>query len=448
MCQRLVFFMIAVLLSPLLVGAEPAPEPVPMVEPVAEQSEEAKEPENEEAKTPEPAPEPVPEPHPEEPEPVAAPKVMMPEPAPIAKVMPKMPVSPVPAVPQVAPEGVAAKMISTATPVVSRAVATVTSPIHITDVSDKDIATGLDTLNVDSGGNWLEKRIWYQKSEQLFEVIRATVAKVVDLRMAFVRDVNQVGHQIDEFYESVSFQKGELDEMLSMVQMALQNQEAVRGGDLSSAERNLKQKVADETIQFEAISKDLKTIDELDEQIDKTMMKAFKEIDTCRSLETRAWSNFKEIGLELDDKKARVLYYEMENFHKNIEQKLTYLNGNLLPYLQSQLIGKVTQTIGQINTTVQGLKTQGLDLKTLLEKDEKGDLLILKEREKAKEQADLQAQKVKVPKQVAEEAWYSPILNVLHPIFEKIQEWICIVLCCVQCVLCKIKCWVCQLFGR
>src|SRR3990167_6048149 len=140
------------------------------------------------------------------------------------------------------------------------------------------------------------------------------------------------------------------------------------------------------------------------------MMKAFKEIDTCRGLETRAWNNFKEIGLELDDKKARVLYYEMENFHKNIEQKMTYLQSNLLPYLQNQLVSKVDETMNQIRANIQTLDGKGLSLKTILQKDEKGDLLILKEREALQEKEMQDAYKAKMAAEAKAKAaglWYN-----------------------------------------
>lgn len=368
----------------------------------------------------------------------------------VAHVMPKMPVSPIHAKEDTSAftTHVEPKVVTTsAPPIVSKSIS---APVQVVDVHE-EASSGLDTLNVDSGGNWLEKRIWYQKSEQLFEVIRANVQKAADLRMKFVHAVNQVGHQIDEFYQSNSFQKGEIDEMLSSVLQALANQTEVRGGDLSSSERSLKAKVQAEQKQFESMSKDLKLIDDLDEQIDKTMMKAFKEIDVCRGLETRAWNNFKEIGLELDDKKARVLYYEMENFHKNIEQKIDYLQNNLLHYLQNQLISKVNDTMTQIKTSSQDLDSKGLSLKTLLAKDEQGDLIILKEREKmqekeAEKEALAQVKTAKAPLTWYEKLW-NGFVNLVQPVTCKIYEWVCIILCCVKSVLCKIQQWICAIFG-
>jgi hypothetical protein len=389
-------------------------------------------------------------------EPVAPiePKIVTPE---VPKVMPTVSVSPVQPENQakIMTPGIAPKMITAPTPIVSRSIS---SPVQIVDVPD-DEQKGLDTLNIDSSGNWLEKRIWYQKAEQLFEVIRTNLQKTSDLRMKFVNEVNQVGHKIDDFYESISFEKGQIDEMLTAVLQDLANQEQIRGGDLSSSERSIKSKVQVEQKHFEVLSKDLKLIEDLDEQIDKTMMKAFKEIDSCRGLETRAWNNFKEIGQELDDKKARVSYYQMENFHKNIEQKMTYLQNNLLPYLQSQLVSKVDETMTQIKTAVQAFDTKGLNLNTILQKDEHGDLLILKQRDEAQEQeaqkakmmAEAQAKEAQAKAKAEIPTWYCNVwctfIAFIQPVLVKLHEWFCIGLCFIQSIFCKIQEWICRLLG-
>ena len=329
-------------------------------------------------------------------------------------------------------------------------------------------STGLDTLNIDSAGNWLEKRTWYKKGEQLYEVIHTSLQKASDVRMKFVHEVNSVGRKIDEFYETIGLQQGQMDELLKAVLQDLDLAAQVRGGDLSESERALKNKVLEEQKQIESVGKDLKLIDDIDEQIDKTMMKAFKEIDLCRGLETRAWNNFKEIGDELDDKKARVSYYEMENFHKNIEQKMNYLQTNLLPYLQNQLVGKVNETITQIQTNVATLKTAGLDLNSLMQKDEKGDFLLMKQREKEQEtiveqnwesqqvanatKEQLAQQKALQERQAIEnDVWYKRlschVICAMQGLWLKIVEWGTILICCFKCIICKIKEFGCHLFG-
>lgn len=334
--------------------------------------------------------------------------------------------------------------------------------LEISDIHDVS-SVGLDTLNIDSAGNWLEKRIWYKKAEQLFEIVRNSLQKTGDLRMKFINEVSAAGQRMDDFYEQVSFQRGHVDELLTAVLEGLDQAAQLRGGDLSSDQRALKVKVHAEQKTIEAVSKDMKTVEDLDAQIDKTMTKAFHEIDICRGLETRSWNNFKDIGNELDDKKARVLYYEMENFHKNIEQKMTYLQTNLLPYLQLQLVAKVESTILQIKNNVETLDQKGLNLQKLMQKDDKGDLLIFRQREKeqeilaegsaeAKELTASQKEEQQKHKQLkTSDTWYSHALSLVQEYGQlavvKISEWIIILLCCLKCLVCYLQQFICRLLG-
>lgn len=418
---------------------------------------------------------------PKEAEPVIAAKISPAEPtlpkisAPVVQpVVPKVAVSPVfpKSAPTVSAPGVVAapgapKMVGVPTPVVAKVIdnqpVDAKVQLQITDVHDV-VADGLNTLHIDSGGNWLEKRVWYKKAEQLFEDIRITIQKAADIRMKFVHEVNQVGQHIDEFYETVGFQKGQIEELLQAVLADLTTEEKIRGGDLSSNERSVRLKIHADQQQFQSMTSDFKLIEDLDDQVDKTMMKAFKEIDACRALETKAWNNFKDIGMELDDKKARVLYYEMENFQKNIEQKLNYLQTNLLNYLQSQLVTKVNQTTAQIKTAAQTLQSKGLALQTLLQKDSNGDFVILQKRDDAEAKA-VSAKAATVRSEVGHESedipvkskktstvtWYQALSDALVlygcMAWTKLSEWFMIAACCVQTVLCKIQEMICHILG-
>lgn len=238
----------------------------------------------------------------------------------------------------------------------------------------------LDTLNIDAGGNWLEKRIWYEKAEQLFDAIRDLVSKVVDFRVHFSNEVNAAGQKIDSFYESVSYDKGQIDEMLKDLLADLDQQQAERG-DLSVEERTLQQNVKKEQAVLDQIGKDIKTIGDIDAKIDETLMTAFKVIDKSRSFEEKSWNNFKAIGKTLDDKKARNMYYEMDNYQKNIEQLLKYLQSTLFTYLQKTLVAKVDSNISKIKSSMSSLKSKGVDLDKLMQKYQTQDLKVEKERQ-------------------------------------------------------------------
>jgi hypothetical protein len=65
----------------------------------------------------------------------------------------------------------------------------------------------LDTTDIDSGGNWLHKRIWYESSQAVFDDIRLLVSSMSDVRIQFTNEANAIGQKIDTFFGTVTFTK-------------------------------------------------------------------------------------------------------------------------------------------------------------------------------------------------------------------------------------------------
>lgn len=240
----------------------------------------------------------------------------------------------------------------------------------------------LDTTEIDGGGNWLNKRIWYEKSQAVFDDIRRVVGSVNDLRIQFSNEVNAVGQKIEMFFETVGFTGGELRGKFQEYLAQIEDSQKIIG-ELSAEERDLQNSVKQELATVDQIERDMKSIGEVDDKIEQTLMQAFKLIDECREYETRAWESFKAIGKELDDKKARNFYYQMSNGKQNIEQKYSYLQSTLLPYLHNVLVAKIETNISKINQALATLKSKGLDFEKILNKHQEDDVAQLEAREKS-----------------------------------------------------------------
>ncbi len=96
----------------------------------------------------------------------------------------------------------------------------------------------LDTTEVDGGGNWLNKRIWYERSQGIFGEIREMAKTGIDIRVQFSNEVNAVGQKIEVFWETVDYTKGELDDKFKEILTMLETEQKLTG-DLSPAERDL-----------------------------------------------------------------------------------------------------------------------------------------------------------------------------------------------------------------
>ncbi len=285
----------------------------------------------------------------------------------------------------------------------------------------------LDNTEFDGGGNWLNKRIWYERSQVVFDEIRSMVNAIGDLRIQFSNEVNAVGQKIDSFWETVDYTKGQLDDKFKEMLIRLETEQKLTG-DLSPEERNLQVTIKQELTVVEQIGKDIKAIHDVDDKIDDTFKQALKTIDECRDYESKSWDSFKAVGKELDDKKARNIYYQMNNYKQNIDQKSNYLKTTLLPYLHNVLVAKVEMNISKINQAVATLKTKGIDLEKIMSKTQEDDLTKIHAREK--EAAEIAVKKAleaeeKKAKEIAktaanalEEANKKSFNNVVHHYYQ------------------------------
>ncbi|MBV8661323.1 MAG: hypothetical protein JO129_04225 [Candidatus Dependentiae bacterium] len=285
----------------------------------------------------------------------------------------------------------------------------------------------LDTTEIDGSGNWLNKRIWYERAQTVFDEIRVVMNTIGDLRIQFSNEVNAVGQKIDSFFEVVGFTKGQLDDKFKEILIALDTEQKILG-DLSEEERNLQTLVKQEMPAIDQIEKDIKSIGDVDNQIDQTLMQAFRTIDECRDFESKAWNAFKAIAREIDDKKARNLYYQMSNYKQNIDQKNSYLKTTLLPYLHNALVVKIDTNIEKINAAIETLKNKGIDLEKIMSKSQDDDVAKFHDREK--EAAEIAVRKALEEEEIKEkqaaekaaqalaQAEYNSFSNVTHRYYD------------------------------
>src|SRR5204862_4884212 len=71
---------------------------------------------------------------------------------------------------------------------------------------------GIDTVSLENPqGNWLFKRIWWERAEDRYEKIRNLVDAIFEQRNTFFKERNQLDRNIlDPFYMSIGIDRGEL----------------------------------------------------------------------------------------------------------------------------------------------------------------------------------------------------------------------------------------------
>ena len=183
-------------------------------------------------------------------------------------------------------------------------------PIVIPEEAEKQEApAGIDTVSLENPqGNWLYKRIWWERAEERYE----------------------------------------------------KNRE--EQGDLNEQERSLYESIATEEETLKQLKQDIVSIANLDHAIDDALGTLMNQINRVRQYERQAWENFKEIAHILNDTKARELYYMIEGAARNIKNISTYIEQDFFNHF-AKLIEDATKHINRVQNQIEGLKEKGVSFK-------------------------------------------------------------------------------------
>jgi hypothetical protein len=227
----------------------------------------------------------------------------------------------------------------------------------------QEAPAGIDTVSLENPqGNWLYKRIWWERAEERYEKIRMLVDTVWGSRIIFFDKRNELDRNVlDPFYLNVGIGQGELQiiltELLDFFEKHREEQ-----GDLSEQERALYDTIAAEEEDLKQLKQDVESIANLDRAIDDALGTLMNQINRVRQYERQAWENFKEIAHILNDTKARELYYMIEGAARNIKNINTYIEQDFFNHF-AQLIGEATKHVSRIQNQIESLKEKGVSFK-------------------------------------------------------------------------------------
>ena len=188
---------------------------------------------------------------------------------------------------------------------------------------------GIDTLDVQGGGNWLLKRGWWEQAEKRYEKIKGLVNQVMDARMAFFGKRAELDRNVlDPFYAQIGLDQGKLEETITYLLDEMERGQK-KEGVLHEQERALSDVLAVQKKSLEQLILDVQAISKLDNSIDEAIAALNDQVNRARGYENQAWKNFKEISRELSDEKAKEFYYAIDTFYANI--------GDIYHYIQNDL---------------------------------------------------------------------------------------------------------------
>ena len=235
------------------------------------------------------------------------------------------------------------------------------------DDDSSESPLGIDTVSLeDPQGNWLFKRIWWERAEDRYEKIRQLVDKIWNSRVQFFNKRSELDREIlNPFYINSGMTLGELQIILKD-QLDLLEKQRDQEGDLTEEEREEFESLAAEQDSLKQLKLDVDSIANLHGAINKALEKLMDQINEANHLETQAWNNFKEIAHILNDTKARELYYMIEGAARNIKSISTYLEQSFLTHFDT-LMNETRSHIVRVQNRMQALKEKGVNFKSQAE---------------------------------------------------------------------------------
>ncbi len=232
------------------------------------------------------------------------------------------------------------------------------------NVEPEEIA-GIDTVDLDQPqGNWLFKRLWWERAEEKYEEIRALVAHILELRLPFLLKRTDVDRTVlDPFYLQVAHDRGALAILLGDISEFLATE--VQEGELSEREREMRDQLRAENETLEGLQKNIQEVLSYDHELDVAIGTLMEQLNRASEYEQEAWALFKEIGRVLDDNKAREYVLKMKHIQRNIKEIEDYIKERFAVYFD-QLIATMKESVTNVTVAMEKLTEKGIDLKETL----------------------------------------------------------------------------------
>lgn len=232
---------------------------------------------------------------------------------------------------------------------------------EVLEQQDTIIQQGIDDFNVEGSGNWLLKRVWWEKTEEVYQEIKGVFNQVLETRMQFIATRNKLDRELDIFYGEMGLEQGPLNDIVTHILDLMEKMRKAQGDVLSSKEEDLVKRTQEKEQVLVQLKLDIKAIQEVEDKLDQALNTLFKQIDVCNEYEQRAWNNFKDIARELNDKEARKSYYQTLALFEDVKKIQAYLTGAFSSYFQ-QTVQSAREHAQTITAHMQNLRNQGIDL--------------------------------------------------------------------------------------
>jgi hypothetical protein len=239
----------------------------------------------------------------------------------------------------------------------------------------------IDTMDLDQPeGNWLNKRIWWERAKDKYKECREVFEETFASRMVFLESRSETEKTVfDPFYREIGLEQADIKDVLDDL-MSIIEEERQGSGYLDEKARAFRDRVTAAKKDIEQLKLDIDAISNIDNAIDTAVNMLSNKINEAQKFEKSAWDEFDAIARELSDKRAYERYYVIDGIHKNLKDLQKYINEDFNTYFNG-LVKAAQEKTERAKKEIKNLKDKGIDL------EEQAKLLVSDE-QAAKDEAE------------------------------------------------------------
>jgi len=275
---------------------------------------------------------------------------------------------------------------------------------------------GIDTLDIDeAGGNWLIKRMWYEKAEDKMEKIEDAVDEIMDSRSVFFEKRDKTDSDLfDPFYREVGIDQGKLEEIIGFLMEQLK-QRREKQVTLSQQEREFVKKLEAQKDILKQLEANIDGISKIDDSVDDAITQLLEQINRARGYKKEARVHLKKIGDVLDHNKARELYAKIESEWQSIKVIKEYIDTKFTSHFDEILSIAKKQTT-EIKEDLDVLEQKGVSFKQQMKKfEQQADDQEILEQQAEQEEELLETE---------QKGWIETIVSYVVKPFQALWNWI------------------------
>ncbi len=246
-------------------------------------------------------------------------------------------------------------------------------------------------------GNWMKKKDWLIKSNEVLDEIQTVALEIQGMRKIFNEKYHRIDEELDIFYKTVSLDQGKLQELFEELERYLEKKKKKKIEELSTVKKEevsekdyllkvdlLNIEVKQQKEDLDQLKLDLKSIDDLDKSIVERIKRVDEQIAQAKELFDKATGSIEELWNIIDDKKARIIYYELKGSTlEKLKNILSYLKEDLLRDFDSVAETARTQ-MNKAKGSIKALEDKGFIVKNRSQRIEQLKLRELQKIEQAK----------------------------------------------------------------